>query len=174
MRESNCTLSPKILQEFEIFSTLSLEEIEQFCRIITPLQFNKGELIIVEGEIGDSILILLDGEVEITQALTLKTDQVQTDLREKSLIHLSSQKRPFFGEMGLFSDDYKRSANVKAVSVCEIGKVAKHDFFRICDSYPQIGNKVMQNVAKVLTRRLKQTNQNVLKLTTAFSLILES
>jgi hypothetical protein len=31
----------------------------------------------------------------------------------------------------------------------------------------------MQNIARVLTERLKQANQNVLKLTTALSLLIE-
>ena len=37
----------------------------------------------------------------------------------------------------------------------------------------EIGYKVMMNLAKILSRKVLETNQNVLKLTTAFSLVLE-
>ncbi|CUV09588.1 hypothetical protein MGWOODY_Mmi962 [hydrothermal vent metagenome] len=47
------------------------------------------------------------------------------------------------------------------------------DLLAICDEYPDIGYKVMKNLAKILCKRLVETNQNVLKLTTAFSLVLE-
>jgi hypothetical protein len=53
------------------------------------------------------------------------------------------------------------------------GRISKMDFFQICNSNPSIGNLVMQNIARVLTGRLKQSNQNVLKLTTAFSLLMQ-
>jgi len=173
MKEKNARFSPTVLQEFEIFSTLTGEEVDQFCRVIRTQKYERGQSIIAEGDVGDSLLILLEGEVEVTQALTLKTSQTQLDTREKSLISLESEKHPFFGEMSLFSDDDKRSANVKAVSLCELGIISRADFFHICNTHPAIGNKVMQNVARVLTRRLKKTNMNVLKLTTAFSLMLE-
>jgi len=173
-RKSTCTYNPRILENYEIFSGLTEEQIEQFCKVIIPIHFNKGDPIILEGDKGNSILILLEGEVEISQALTLKTDVSGTDTREKSLIALSSSVRPFFGEMSLFSDDDLRSATVKAATPCGIARVSKDDFFHICNKYPEIGNKVMQNIARVLSRRLKQANQNVLKLTTAFSLIIES
>lgn len=172
--KNTCEYNPQILKDYEIFSGLSEEQIDKFCKVITPLQFNKGDVIVLEGDPGDSILILLDGKVEILQALTLKTDVSQADTREKSLISLSSDIKPFFGEMSLFTEDDKRSATVKAASTCGVAKIDKDKFFRICNDYPEIGNRVMQNIARVLARRLKQANQNVLKLTTAFSLIIES
>ncbi len=176
MKKKNeiCEYNPQILKDYEIFSGLSEDQIDKFCKVIVPVEFNKGDTILQEGDKGNSILILLDGRVEISQALTLKTNASPSDTREKSLILLSSDIRPFFGEMSLFSDDDKRSATVKAVSICKIARVDKNDFFSICDKYPVIGHHVMQNIARVLSRRLKQANLNVLKLTTAFSLILES
>ena len=173
-KKVSCEFNPQILEDYEIFSGLDESQIDEFCKVIVPIEFNKGDTIILEGDKGNSILILLDGKVEISQALTLKTDVSQSDTREKSLITLSSDIRPFFGEMSLFSDDDKRSATVKAVSICKIGRVDRNDFFNICNKNPEIGHHVMQNIARVLSRRLKQANQNVLKLTTAFSLIIES
>jgi len=162
------------LKEYEIFSGLSDDQINQFCKVLKPIQFNKGDIILQEGEVGNSILLLLEGKVEITLALTLQTNRSQMDNREKSLIELSGDNHPFFGEMSLFSDDDKRTATVKAVSICQIGRLAKRDFFEICNTNPEIGNIVAQNISRVLCKRLKQANNNVLKLTTAFSLIVET
>ena len=46
-------------------------------------------------------------------------------------------------------------------------------FQTICNDNNEIGYKVMMNLAKILSRKVLETNQNVLKLTTAFSLVLE-
>jgi len=166
-------IQAKNLAKYEIFDGLSDESIEHFCGVIDVIEFEAGESIIQEGAIGNSILLLLDGNVEISQALTLKTNVAGIDTREKSLIKLSAAAHPFFGEMSLFSDDDKRTASVKAIDKCLVGRISKMDFFQICNSTPAIGNLVMQNIARVLTGRLKQANQNVLKLTTAFSLLIE-
>lgn len=166
--------SPEILTKYEIFAGLTHEQIEVFCGCIQLERYAEGETIIQEGAIGDSILILLEGEVEISQALTLRTTTTGMDTREKSIIKLSAGQHPFFGEMSLFSDDDRRTATVKAIGSCGIARIAKVDFFQICNNNPVIGNRVMQNIARVLSQRLKQANQNVLKLTTAFSLLIES
>jgi len=47
------------------------------------------------------------------------------------------------------------------------------DLFTICNNNTDIGYKVMKNLAKILSKKVLETNQNVLKLTTAFSLVLE-
>ncbi|HCK98487.1 MAG TPA: hypothetical protein DHW42_00055 [Candidatus Marinimicrobia bacterium] len=175
MKQKNtCNYDKRILGEYEIFSELTEDQIDKFCKVIIPIRFMKGDTIIREGEKGNSILLLLDGKVDITQALTLKTDTTQSDTREKSLLSLSSETHPFFGEMSLFSENDLRTATVKAGTVCSVARIERGEFFHICNTYPEIGNKVMRNIAQVLSRRLKQANQNVLKLTTAFSLIIES
>jgi len=173
-KNQNFTFNPNILKEYEIFTGLTEEQINQFYQVIKAIHFNQGDTIIQEGDKGNSILLLLDGKVEISQALTLRTSSAQSDTREKSLIKLTGEHHPFFGEMSLFSDDDLRTATVKASSACEIARIDKNDFFRICADHPEIGCHVMHNIARVLSRRLKQANQNILKLTTAFSLIIES
>mgnify|MGYP000212189042 FL=1 len=130
---------------------------------------------ISEGNVGDSIYMLVEGEVEVNQALTLSLNRKGNDNREKALIKLNSNQTPtpLFGEMSLFNDDDKRTANVKALTDCHLFKIMKEDFIRICDAHPSTGYKVMLELCKLLCRRLVNANENVLKLTTAFSLVLE-
>ncbi|MFQ6615101.1 MAG: hypothetical protein ACE5D1_09695, partial [Fidelibacterota bacterium] len=64
-------------------------------------------------------------------------------------------------------------ATVRAVTDCCLAKLMKQDLFRICDANPKTGYKVMQNLCQILCGNLVKANQNVLKLTTAFSLALE-
>ncbi|MCD6100236.1 MAG: cyclic nucleotide-binding domain-containing protein [Candidatus Marinimicrobia bacterium] len=161
------------LRNFSIFSELELEEIELFYSVMKIIQFEEGEIILREGEVGHSVLLLLDGGVEVSQALTLKRDDSDMDTREKGLIKLNSRMYPFFGEMCLFAKDDKRSATVRAETRCIIGRITKTDFYKICDANPSIGYKVMRNIATVLSDRLRQANMNIMKLTTAFSLLVD-
>ena len=65
---------------------------------------------------GDSLYLLLEGEVEINQALTLQLTKHDYDTREKAIINLSSDIHPVFGEMSLLGSDDKRTATVKSDS----------------------------------------------------------
>ena len=95
------------------------------------------------------------------------------DNREKAIINLSANMRPLFGEMSLFDKEDRRSASVKAITECQLSQLMKDDLFTICNNNNEIGYKVMMNLAKILSKKVLETNQNVLKLTTAFSLVLE-
>ena len=158
---------------YRIFNNLNQEQIRRFENVIDHRNFASEEVIFAEGEVGDSLYLLMDGEVEINQALTLQLSKNDYDTREKSIINLSSKIHPVFGEMSLLGTDDKRTATVKAISDCKMGIIMKKDLFQICESYPEIGFTIMKNVASIVTDNLTNANKNVLKLTTAFSLILE-
>ena len=105
--------------------------------------------------------------------MTLKLSKEDYDTREKSITKLSSNFRPSFGELSLFGDNDKRPATVIALSDCEMGIIMRDDFFSILESNYDLGYRVMHNIACIVVERLIKTNQDVLKLTTALSLILE-
>ena len=163
------------IKQFSIFRNISDEEIKYFQEITKEVKISKGDIFISEGNVGDSIYMLVEGEVEVSQALTLSLNSKGSDNREKALIKLNSNQTPspLFGEMSLFNDEEKRTANVKALTDCHLFKIMKQDFIKICDEHPTTGYKVMLALCRLLCRRLVSANGNVLKLTTAFSLVLE-
>ena len=163
----------KDLTKFRLFQGLTEEQLSRFQNVIQKKSFVADEVIFYEGDIGDSIYILLDGEVEINQALTLQLSKGDYDTREKAIIRLSSEMNPSFGELSLLGGNDKRTATVKALTNCEMGIIMKDDFFSILESDYELGYRVMKNIACIISDHLIKANENVLKLTTAFSLILE-
>ncbi|MFQ6615850.1 MAG: cyclic nucleotide-binding domain-containing protein [Fidelibacterota bacterium] len=163
----------KDLGKFRLFQDLTEEHLEKFRDVIKVRDYSAGQSIFLEGEVGDSLYILLEGKVEINQALTLQLSRGDYDTREKAIINLTSDLFPVFGEMSLLGNDDKRTATVKATMDCRMGVIMKDAFFSLCNSDPGLGFRVMKNVASIVTDNLIKANQNVLKLTTAFSLILE-
>ena len=75
--------------------------------------------------------------------------------------------------MSMFNDGDRRTANVRAETACILVKLDKLDLYNNCEKNPNIGFKVMRNLGRIISGNLVKANQNVLKLTTAFSLILE-
>lgn len=163
----------KNLGNFRVFSDLSEDQLDKFRKTAEIKEFKANSMIFDEGDVGDSLYLLLDGEVEINQALTLQLSKGDYDTREKSIIRLTSDFNSCFGEMSLLGSDDKRTAGVRAISDCKMAVIMKDDLFSICTENPELGYTVMRNVAAIVTDNLIKANQNVLKLTTAFSLILE-
>ena len=161
------------LKKFEIFKNLSDQEVSLFKEKMKKITVPEAGNFIVEGDVGDSIYLLLKGNVRINQALTLSMHKGGLDNREKAIINLSANMKPLFGEMSLCDKEDRRSASVNAITECQLSQLMKDDLFLICDENTDIGYKVMKNLAKILSRKVLETNQNVLKLTTAFSLVLE-
>ena len=71
------------IKQFSIFSNISDEEVKYFQEITKEVKISKGDMFISEGTIGDSIYMLVEGEVEVNQALTLSLNRKGNDNREK-------------------------------------------------------------------------------------------
>jgi len=142
---------------------------------MTFKKVKKNEVIIKEGDNGDTIILLLNGEVSMTQALTLKNSKAISDNREKTSIRIDSKKsHHFFGEISLFNEVDKRTATITATSDCEIAILDDNEIIKLCNENHTLGYKIMKNLAEKLASSLERTNSQVLKLTTVFSLILDN
>ena len=162
------------IKEYSLFDGLTESEIEKFISLMKFKTIKDKEIIMKEGDDGDTIVLLLSGEVSITQALTLKNKRAMDDNREKVLIRLDASLHPFFGEISLFNEVDKRTATISATSECDIAILDDNDIINLCNEDNSLGYKIMKNLAEKLSSSLEKTNNKVLKLTTVFSLILDN
>tara|TARA_B100000700_G_scaffold60779_1_gene66500 strand:- start:509 stop:1015 length:507 start_codon:yes stop_codon:yes gene_type:complete len=164
------------LNTFPFFAGLSNKEIELFTSNMMMIDFQKNENILTEGVEGHSLLFVLDGKITISKALTLVTNKMdENDNREKTLTRLSSKDaKIMLGEIALFSPDKKRNATVVAIEDCKVAKLDFDKIFEICDKDNKLGYKIMKNLSEITAKNLIDSNHKVLKLTTAFSLLIDN
>ena len=164
-----------LFKNYLLFDGLSESEVQKFIDLMKFENVNKDEVIINEGDNGDTIVLLINGQVSITQALTLKNSKTIIDNREKTSIRIDSKKsHHFFGEISLFNEVDKRTATITATTDCEIAILDDDDIINLCNQDHTLGYKIMKNLAEKLASSLERTNSQVLKLTTVFSLILDN
>ena len=84
----------KQLKSFSVFKNITDEETKYFLDITEEVRISEGNIFIKEGEVGDSMYMLVDGEVEVNQALTMNLDRHGKDHREKALRKFSSEQLP--------------------------------------------------------------------------------
>ena len=164
------------LNTFPFFVGLSNKEIELFTSNMMMIDFKKDENILTEGVEGHSLLFVLEGEITISKALTLITNKMdENDNREKTLTKLSSKDaKIMLGEIALFSPDKKRNATVIAIKDCKVAKLDFDKIFEICNNDSELGYKIMRNLSEITAKNLIDANHKVLKLTTAFSLLIDN
>ena len=164
-------MDTKQLLKYSLFHNLTESEATKFLKVVDHKKYKSKEIIINENDDGDSVMLLLDGVVTISKALTIKIDQIEQP--EKEFIKLNSKQYPFFGEISIFDSTNKRSATITADTNCTIGILSNKKLLKICKNNSEIGYKIMTNISEKLIDDLLITNKQVLKLTTAFSLLLE-
>jgi len=124
------------LPHIPLFSDLNEQELQSLLERVQSKTFPKNSLICREGQAGDSLYIIIQGEVAITK---------QTP-RVKELWMCNLREGDFFGEFGFFTDQ-KRHANVKALTECEILEISKNELNKLIKTYPHI-MEVLQNFFK--------------------------
>lgn len=166
-------LDLEFLKKFPIFTGLSDEKLSKLRSIMRETEYPAASVIIRDGDRGEEMFILLDGEVEISKLMTIKMENYQASSKDKSLIRLSSKFFACFGEMALMEEKSERSATVSAVTKCKLAIISRSDFTKLVESDYEIGTIVFRNLAKIISERLKKANKDILKLTTAFVLAVE-
>ncbi|MEJ5285308.1 MAG: Crp/Fnr family transcriptional regulator [Brevinematia bacterium] len=159
------------LKSVPLLKDLTENELEEFSKILKPLKVKEGEVIVTEGEEGNTMFLFREGLVQVSSQITLKIGKGSEWLdTEKSIATFDASKMTFFGEMSLLTGS-PRSATVKALSQCLLYEIKKADFDNLCNNFPEMGYKILRAIIYILSGRIRELNQSVLKLTTALSIV---
>jgi cAMP-dependent protein kinase regulator len=110
-----------------LFSDLSPDEFMAMVERLTPRTAGADVVVVRQGEKGDSIFIIVTGQVSIFRHDEDKNEVWITNLGEGS----------FFGEFGYFSGQ-KRFASVKAVEETTLLEVSRKDLEAVIAKHPRV------------------------------------
>ncbi len=117
-----------------LFSDLQEEELQFLLSHVQSKTFQKDSLICRQGEAGDSLFVISQGEVAI-----LKGTPAGREIRVHTL-----KAGDLFGEFGFFVDQ-KRHATVKAMTDCELFEISKDGLHEMMEVHPRL-NDVLYNL----------------------------
>ena len=157
-----------------IFAGFSEEELALIAPCLEPVQRPANTAVIVEGEPGDDMFLLVSGRVRVSKSMLLKgiaAPILDAERAEKTLVELSDAQSPFFGEMALLDRDI-RSATVTCLTDCRFLRIDRDRFFTFVAENPVIGVKLLTVLARRLAGVVRKNNVELVKLTTALALVL--
>jgi CRP-like cAMP-binding protein len=122
------------LQEVDIFEHTSTEDLAYIAVITEECEFPAESVIYREGEISDSMYLVIEGTVALRRG---KTDV------------MIAKKKDVFGTWSLF-DEEPRVVSATAVEESRLLKIDKDDFFELLADHVQITQGILKAIVKKL------------------------
>ncbi len=133
-------------QKIPFFRDFGLEDLKGVLKGCQQARFPSGARIIKEGEVGDRMYIVIQGQVQVSRSKGSK-EEVLCVLGPGECV----------GEMGMVERS-RRSATVKAASDCLLLAVSPAILDRV---NPSFSSRLYRNIASILAERLRRTSNLV-------------
>ncbi|HEV7717924.1 MAG TPA: ATP-binding protein [Arsenicitalea sp.] len=137
----------EFIHKLPLFAALTPAEAEQLYSSARRFLAQPGDLIIEEGKPGDTLYIILSGELEVTK-------------REggQEVLLASRQAGEFLGEMSLL-EKRPRSASARARRASELLEIGPDAFRKLLESNPSTASTILRTVAS----RLRSTEASLVQ-----------
>ncbi|MEW6776993.1 MAG: cyclic nucleotide-binding domain-containing protein [Bdellovibrionota bacterium] len=140
-------LQGKNLPPIPLFSDLQPDEFAFAINTCSFKQLSARTRVIQEGEMGNSMFVLVKGEV-----LVYRHDEKGNTIKITTL-----KDGAFFGEFALLSDS-KRHASVGAITDCEILEITREQLDKIIAKFPRVGEVMNEFYKKRILATLLLTS----------------
>jgi CRP-like cAMP-binding protein len=139
-----------LIKRAAIFSDLDDDEVARIAEISSEQHFRSGQTIFKEGEPGNRLFIVSGGEVRVSRQVPGSGEEALAVLKAGAC----------FGEMAVF-DRSERSTDAIANTDCTLLTITRSDFEMLLDFERDLGYKVLWAVVRLLSQRLRVTNENL-------------
>jgi CRP/FNR family transcriptional regulator/CRP/FNR family cyclic AMP-dependent transcriptional regulator len=134
------------LRRVPLFDCLGDGELEALAELTITRTFDKGQLIILADEPGDTLFIVRRGQVKVSL----------THASGKEFILSLLGEGEFFGELAIL-DERPRSASVVAMEETDLIMLTRPDFLQLVGRVPAIAVALLEELAA----RLRRTDEQV-------------
>ena len=140
----------ELLRNVAIFRDLDEGELARVGEVCREQPFQPGEYIFREGEPGNRLYLIVEGEVRISRVVPGSGEEALAVLKPGAL----------FGEMAVF-DRSERSTDAIANAATRCLTINRSDFELLLDFNRDIAYKVLWACVRLLSGRLRSTNDSL-------------
>jgi CRP/FNR family transcriptional regulator, cyclic AMP receptor protein len=144
------------MSRIPFFQGLHKRDLGKLIGIMHAKAYPANEVVFQEGATGRALFIIESGEVAIVKSRHPSPEHAE----EAILARLGPGG--FFGEMALL-EELPRSATAQATKDSVLHFVYKTKLDAFVEKHPGIGVKILHNLAKVLSARLRETSESYIR-----------
>jgi hypothetical protein len=135
------------LRQFNVFSGLTNEQLDQFIQFGELVEAPRGQLLIRRHDPGDSLFFILSGELRV---------RLMIGLQDQTLGAMKSGE--CFGEIAMFMRT-PRTADVVVETDARMLRITSEAFLLLVNQMPQIAAPILLGMARVLACRISERSQ---------------
>lgn len=147
-----------ILSITEIFDNLNPAQLELVASVCELITYNQGDVLLKENESSTDMYVIARGGVEIMMNPSFvgaEQDKyepvVLTELRQGQV----------FGEVALVDEGIRSATARVSQDHTTLLRIQRDRLMLLCDNYPDLGYKIMKNVAADLAFKIRNTDLTV-------------
>jgi CRP/FNR family transcriptional regulator, cyclic AMP receptor protein len=140
-------LDPRSLRRIKILASMSDEQLERFAQFMEVEKVPQWSVIVKQGEYGDSMYFILEGEL-----------RVRMNVMGKETILATLTAGEFFGDISLF-DHGPRSADVVANTDSLVVKISAAALDELAKTAPETATPFLRAIGRTLTARIRADNK---------------
>jgi len=135
----------ELLRKVSLFAGIEPAKLKLLAFTSERLNFDKGQSLMRQGEMGDAAYLILSGEADVL-----------TDTADGLVKVASIGRNGFVGEMAILRDQ-PRTATVTAATEVSTLRITKESFFQLIGDSPKIAVELM----RILAQRLESTTMDL-------------
>ena len=140
-------------QTAALLEDLSSDEADALGSLMPLVRARAGQALIKEGDVGDWMLLLLSGTVDV-----IKT----SDAGVVSRLAVIKQGAAV-GEMSML-DSEPRFASCTAIEAVEAGVLGRREIALLIRDHPAVGAKLLVKITQLMAQRLRNTSNHLVRL----------
>ncbi|HEY8856991.1 MAG TPA: cyclic nucleotide-binding domain-containing protein [Rugosibacter sp.] len=141
----------EIIGSIQMFDDFNSAEVAEFSRYMRCYHAPQGSEIIHEGETGDFMLLILEGNIEV----------VKKDVRGQAQVLSIADPGKILGEMSLI-DGEPRFASCVSLTPVDFATLDRQSLSRLIAEEPALGIKLLMELLILLNQRLRSVSGQLL------------
>ncbi len=146
-----------VLKQTDIFYEMTPTQIELIASICDERTFERNALVFAENTPGDELYIIVEGEVDIQVDPTIIGSDLQVGLQTIATLRRGQS----FGEVALVDEGVRSAAARCTEHNTRLLVIPRANLMLLCDTYPQLGYRLMRNLAADLAMKIRNTDLQV-------------
>ena len=143
-----------VLKQADIFYELSNTQLELVASICDERHYQAGDMVFEENSPGSELYIIANGEIEILLNPALLGKEAKSGPEVISTLRRGQS----FGEVALVDEGLRSAGARVSMPETRLIVVPRDKVMLLCDTYAQLGYRLMRNLAADLAMKIRSTD----------------
>ena len=152
------TSTVNFLKQCDIFYQFTPTQLELVANICQEATFQKDDLIFKENSGSKELYVIMKGEVDIVVDPSL-VGTIEEGIENKVIAIM--RRGQSFGEVALVDEGLRSASACASQADTRLLIIPRDKLIMLCDTYPQLGYRLMYNLAADLAMKMRNTDLRI-------------